>query len=101
MSRKVKKSAEKFGGVAENAYLCGMKQKRTPKREPRDAWVVTAKNRLTGMRDQLTGVLPRETAVSRMERYLQAARRQKYPTYTNVRIERAVAQQLTLQFLND
>lgn len=68
------------------------------KREPRDAWFVSGQNRLTGMRDQLTGVMPHDAAAARMERYQTAARKQKYPTYTRLRLERAVAIQLTFKF---
>lgn len=68
------------------------------KREPRDAWFVSGQNRLTGMRDQLTGVMPQADAAARMERYQSAARKQKYPTYTRLRLERAVAVQLTFTF---
>ena len=67
-------------------------------REPRDAWYVSGQNRLTGMRDQLTGVMPHDAAAARMERYQSAARKQKYPTYTRLRLERAVAIQLTFTF---
>lgn len=70
------------------------------KREPRDAWFVSGQNRLTGMRDQLTGVMPHDDAAARMERYQTAARKQKYPTYTRLRLERAVAIQLTFTFQN-
>lgn len=67
-------------------------------REPRDAWFVSGRNRLTGMRDQLTGVMPHDVAAARMERYQSAARKQKYPIYTRLRLERAVAIQLTFTF---
>lgn len=67
-------------------------------KEPRDAWYVSGRNRLTGMRDQLTGVMPHDEAAARMERYLKSARKQKYPTYTRLRLERAVAVQLTFTF---
>ncbi len=67
-------------------------------REPRDACYVSGRNRLTGMRDQLTGVMPHDDAAARMERYQSAARKQKYPTYTRLRLERAEAIQLTFTF---
>ena len=69
-------------------------------REPRDAWFVSGRNRLTGMRDQLTGVMPHDDAAARMERYQSAVRKQKYPTYTRLRLERAEAIQLTFTFQN-
>lgn len=67
-------------------------------KNPKDAWIVTGLNRLTGQRDQLTGIITHEDAASRMERYQIAAARQKYPTYTRLRLERAVAVQLTFIF---
>lgn len=70
------------------------------KRNPKDAWYVSGLNRLTGQRDQLTGITTHEDAASRMERYQIAAARQKYPTYTRLRLERAVAIQLTFNFQN-
>lgn len=95
MAAKCKKSAEKFGSVENNAYLCRMKTK-----NPKDAWYVSGLNRLTGQRDQLTGITTHEDAASRMARYQIAAARQKYPTYTRLRLERAVAVQLTFNFQN-
>ena len=95
MAAKCYKSAEKFGSVEKIVYLCGMKTKK-----PKDAWYVTGLNRLTGQRDQLTGITTHQDAESRMERYQIAAARQKYPTYTRLRLERAVAVQLTFKFTN-
>lgn len=67
-------------------------------REPKDEWLVTGISRLTGMRDELTGVMPHDMAVARLERYKLATRTQKYPTYTRLRVERRVAIQLTFSF---
>lgn len=91
-AKKVQKSLE-LSEIMLN--FAGMKRK-----DPKDAWYVSGLNRLTGQRDQLTGVTTHEDAASRMERYQIAAARQKYPTYTRLRLERAVAVQLTFNFQN-
>lgn len=95
MHRGGKKLQKSLAVSAEMLTFAPMKM-----REPRDAWFVSGQNRLTGMRDQLTGVMPQADAAARMERYQSAARKQKYPTYTRLRLERAVAVQLTFTFQN-
>ena len=67
-------------------------------REPKDEYLVTGLSRLSGMREELTGVMPRELALQRMERYKLSTRKQKYPTYTRLRVERRLPIQLTIQF---
>ena len=66
--------------------------------EPKDEYLVTGLSRLSGMREELTGVMPRELAQQRMERYKLSTRQQKYPTYTRLRVERRLPIQLTIKF---
>lgn len=66
--------------------------------EPKDEFLVTGLSRLSGMREELTGVMPRELAQQRMERYKLSTRQQKYPTYTRLRVERRLPIQLTIKF---
>lgn len=66
--------------------------------EPKDEFLVTGLSRLSGMREELTGVMPLELAQQRMERYKASTRKQKYPTYTRLRVERRLPIQLTIKF---
>ena len=66
--------------------------------EPKDEFLVTGLSRLSGMREELTGVMPLELAQQRMERYKLSTRKQRYPTYTRLRVERRLPIQLTIKF---
>lgn len=89
------KSAKMFGGFGNNAYLCAMMDKK----EHIDYWTVTGVSRLTGEREELTGGIPsREMAVERMRRYQENTRRQRYPTYMRLRVEKRLPIQLTIPF---
>lgn len=71
-----------------------MKKRQTPRE-----WTVTGVSRLSGQREELTGGLPtRELAAERMRRYLDNTSRQRYPTYTRLRVEPRLPIQLTIQF---
>ena len=64
-------------------------------------YIITGINRLTGLRDQLTGPMDEESARARLQRELDSRKRQRYQPYTRLRVEHYDAVQLTLQFSND
>ena len=61
-------------------------------------YVITGVSRLTGDREELSGAMTKEQAIERLERYKAATGRQKYPTYTRLRVEPRMPVQLTLNF---
>lgn len=61
-------------------------------------FIITGINKLTGLRDQLTGPMDEETARQRLEREINNRRYQRYKPYSRLRIEHYDAVQLTLQF---
>lgn len=63
-------------------------------------YYITAKSRLAAGRVQISGAMPREDAQRLMERISASYRRQRYPAYTQLRVEVADAVQLTIRFDN-
>lgn len=63
-------------------------------------YVITAVNALTGTRDEISGPMDYEAARARLDRELESRRRQRYQPYKNLRVERRLPVQLTLQFTN-
>ena len=52
-----------------------------------ELYVITAKNRLTGLREELSGPMDQATAETRLARELESRRRQRYLPWTNLRAE--------------
>lgn len=61
-------------------------------------YIITGVNKLTGLRDQISGAMAKEDAQRRLERELENRRRQKYQTYSRLRIEHLEPAQLTIKF---
>lgn len=64
-------------------------------------YIITGINRLTGLRDQLTGPMDEESARARLQRELDSRKHQRYQPYTRLRVEHYDAVQLTLQFSSE
>ena len=79
-----------FGRSEKNVYLRGMDQTKQ--------YVVTARNRLSGVREEISGPMSEEQARQRLEREIANRSRQRYQPYTWLRVERRLPVQLTLQF---
>lgn len=79
-----------FGRSEKNVYLRGMDQTKQ--------YVVTAHNRLSGVREEISGPMSEEQARQRLEREIANRSRQRYQPYTRLRVERRLPKQLTLQF---
>lgn len=86
---RVQKSAEKFWRFEFFSYLCGMKDEK---------WVVTAVNKLTRIREEISGPMSQEMAEERCRREIDNRRHQRYQTHTRLRVERRLPVQLTFQF---
>lgn len=61
-------------------------------------YIITGKNKLTGLRDQLSGAMEKETAEVRLEREKENRKYQRYQPYTHLKIERYESVQLTIKF---
>lgn len=75
----VKKCAKMFGRFAGISYLRGMN-------EPK-LYVITAKNRLTKEREEISGPLPQEVAEERLQREQAARIRQRHLPWTHLKCE--------------
>lgn len=64
----------------------------------REEYVITAISRLTGDRVEISGPMPQAAAESRLRRELDSRRRQRFPTYTRLRVEKRLPVQLTIKF---
>lgn len=62
------------------------------------AFVITAISRLTGDRVEISGPMSRDMAEKRLAREVESRKRQRFPTYTRLRVERRLPTQLTIQF---
>lgn len=87
---KVKKSAKMFCSSEKNTYLRAMEQTKQ--------YVVTAVNRLSGVREEISGPMSEDQARQRLEREIANRSRQRYQPYTRLRVDRRLPVQLTLQF---
>lgn len=63
-----------------------------------DKWIITGRSTLTGCRDQLSRAMGEQEAHDRLERELQNRMYHKHPAYTQLKVERLEAVQLTIQF---
>lgn len=79
-----------FGSSEKNVYLRRMDQTKQ--------YVVTAVNRLSGAREEISGPMSEEQARQRLEREIVNRSRQRYQPYTRLRVERRLPVQLILQF---
>lgn len=61
-------------------------------------FVITGKNRLTGLRDQLSRPMCEHEAQERLDRELANRKYQRFQPYTNLKKERYEAVQLTIKF---
>lgn len=61
-------------------------------------YYITAKSRPDPGRVQISGAMDREAADALLQRVAQSYNRQRYPLYTQLRVEEADAVQLTYQF---
>lgn len=66
-----------------------------------DKWVVTAINRLSRIREEISGPMTREQAEERLQRELMNRKYQRYQTHQRLRVEKRIPVQLTLQFKID
>ena len=64
-------------------------------------FIITGINKLTGLRDQLSGPMDEDAARQRLDREINNRRYQRYKPYSRLRMEHYDAVQLTLQFTND
>lgn len=62
------------------------------------AFVITAISRLTGDRVEISGPMSRDMAEKRLAREVESRKRQRFPTYTRLRVERRLPTQLTIKF---
>lgn len=84
-----KNVAKSFGSSKKIRTFASMK---------REEFVITAISRLTGDRVEISGPMPHDAAVARLQRELDSRRRQRYPIYTRLRVERRLPVQLTIKF---
>lgn len=75
----VKKCAKMFGRLEGIAYLCGMNDTKL--------YVITARNRLTKEREEISGPLPQEVAEERLKREQAARIRQRHLPWTHLKCE--------------
>lgn len=61
-------------------------------------YVITAVNRLSGYREEISRPMTKEEAEDRLQRELESRRRQRYQPHTKLRVERRLPVQLTLLF---
>lgn len=61
-------------------------------------YVITAISRLTGDRVEISGPMSKDMAEQRLAREIESRKRQRFPTYTRLRVERILPTQLTIQF---
>lgn len=61
-------------------------------------YIITGKNRLTGLRDQLSRAMTKEEALERLDREKASRRYQRYQPHTNLRIEHLEPVQLKFNF---
>lgn len=61
-------------------------------------WVITGMSRMDGTRYEISRPMYKQEAEMRLIREIENRRRQKYPAYTRLRIERRLPIQLTLNF---
>ena len=65
-----------------------------------DRYVVTGINKLTRIREEISGAMPLEMAQERLDRELANRRYHRYLTHTRLRVEKQLPVQLTLNFQN-
>lgn len=61
-------------------------------------FVITAINKLTGERVEITRAMSEDEAHERLAREMQSRRRQRYQPYSRLRVERRLPVQLQLNF---
>lgn len=61
-------------------------------------FVITGRSTLTGCRDQLSRSMGEQEARDRLDRELQNRKYHKHPAYTQLRVERLEAVQLTINW---
>ena len=64
-------------------------------------YIITGKNRLTGLRDQLSRAMTKEEALERLDREMASRRYQRYQPHTNLRVEHLEPVQLKINFSHD
>lgn len=64
----------------------------------RDEFVITGVSRFDGTRHEISGPLSKAMAEERLGRELANRKRQRFPAYTRLRIERRLPTQLNLMF---
>jgi hypothetical protein len=79
MRLNVQKCLKMFGRLGGIAYLCAMN-------EPK-LYVITAKNRLTNEREEISCPLPLEVAEERLQREQAARIRQRHLPWTHLKLE--------------
>lgn len=65
---------------------------------PKDKFIITGRSTLTGCRDQLSRAMGEQEAHDRLERELQNRKYHKHPAYTQLKVERLEAVQLTINW---
>lgn len=84
-----KKVAKSFGDSEKSRTFVAMEH---------EEYVITGISRLTGDRMEISGPMPHEVALERLQRELDSRRHQRYPTYTRLRVEKRLPVQLTFKF---
>lgn len=63
-----------------------------------EQWVITGKNVLTGHREELSRPMAEQDARDRLSREIESRCRQRYQPYKQLRVEKRLPVQLTIQF---
>ena len=63
-----------------------------------EQFVVTAINRLTRIREEISGPMSRDQAEERLQREITNRKYQRFQTHQRLRVEKRIPVQLTLQF---
>lgn len=86
---KLKKVRKSFGDSDFFCNFAAMEDKR---------YVITAINKLTGERVEISRAMSEDEAKERLAREMQSRRRQRYQSYTRLRVDRRLPVQLTFNF---
>lgn len=64
-------------------------------------FVITAVNRLSGYREEISGPMTRQQAEDRLQRELESRRRQRYQPHIKLRVEKRLPVQLQFNFIEE
>lgn len=67
----------------------------------KEQFVITAVNRLSGYREEISGPMTRQQADDRLQRELESRRRQRYQPHIKLRVEKRLPVQLQFNFIEE